>query len=120
VPTIRNCTVTGNRCTFGGGAVYIFTAGASFTDCRFDSNVGAVRRRVRHEQCDRRLRGACSSATSPRARAPARATETPRPPTRTAFPRGNQATGSNGGGAVWIGVNSAVTARNCTFVGSNT
>jgi len=119
-PTIRNCTFTGNRCTFGGGAVYIFTAGANFTDCRFESNVGgsfggafdmnnvvASFTRCLFIGNTASRAGACESYGN----------------SQTAYTncifRGNQATGSNGGGALWIGVNSAVTARNCTFAGNS-
>lgn len=119
-PTVRNCIVTGNRCTFGGGAVYIFTAGASFTDCRFESNVGgsfggafdmnnviASFTRCLFVGNVASRAGACESYGNSQTTY-----------TNCIF-RGNQATGSNGGGAVWIGVNSAVTARNCTFVGNS-
>src|SRR2546427_779713 len=39
-PTIRSCVFVANRCTFGGGAGYINASSPSFTDVRFDTNVG--------------------------------------------------------------------------------
>ncbi|MBL8859538.1 MAG: right-handed parallel beta-helix repeat-containing protein [Planctomycetes bacterium] len=38
--TVRNCTFRANRCTFGGGAGYINSSSPTFTDCRFENNVG--------------------------------------------------------------------------------
>ena len=119
-PVIRNCLFTGNRCTFGGGAVYIFNAGGSFADCRFESNVGgsfggAFDMNAVVASFDRCLflsntasrAGACESYGGSQTRY-----------TNCVF-RGNSATGANGGGALWIGTSSAVTARNCTIVSNS-
>jgi hypothetical protein len=119
-PTIRSCNFVGNRCTFGGGAVYIFTAGATFTDCRFESNVGGsfggafdMNNVVgTFDRCvfignTAARAGACESYGGSQTRY-----------TNCVF-SGNSATGANGGGALWIGVSSAVTARNSTFVGNS-
>ncbi len=38
--TIRNCVMTGNRVTFGGGGTYIRTASPTFTDCTWQGNNG--------------------------------------------------------------------------------
>lgn len=38
--TVRNCIFRANRCTFGGGAGYINASSPTFTDCRFENNVG--------------------------------------------------------------------------------
>jgi hypothetical protein len=119
-PTIRNCVFSGNRCTFGGGAVYIFTAGGNFFDCRFESNVGGsfggafdMNNVVGNfERCTfvgntAARAGACESYGGSQTKY-----------TNCVF-RGNSATGSNGGGALWIGVSSAVTVRNSTFVANS-
>ena len=119
-PTIRNCNFTGNRCTFGGGAGYIFTASATFTNCRFENNVGGSYGGAfdmnnvvgTFNQCtfignSAARAGACESYGGSQTRY-----------TNCIF-SGNSATGSNGGGALWIGVSSAVTARNSTFVSNS-
>ena len=116
-PTIRNCIFRNNRCTFGGGAVYIFTAGGTFLDCRFENNfggsyggafdmnnvVGTFDRCVFVGNSAARA-GACESYGGSQTKY-----------TNCVF-SGNSATGSGGGGALWIGVSSAVTIRNSTFV----
>jgi hypothetical protein len=119
-PTVRNCRFLGNRCTFGGGAVYIFAASATFVDCVFEQNVGgsfggAIDMNQVVGNFQRCLfvgntasrAGACESYGG----------------SQTAYTncvfRGNSATGSNGGGALWIGVSSAVTVRNSTFTANS-
>ena len=119
-PTIRNCRFVGNRCTFGGGAVYMFTAGGTFTDCVFDGNVGGsfggafdMNNVVANfDRCvftgnTAARAGACESYGNSQTRY-----------TNCVF-RGNSATGTNGGGAIWIGVTSAVTATNSTFASNS-
>ncbi len=119
-PTIRNCTFIANRCTFGGGAGYIFTAAATFRDCRFENNVGGSfggafdmnNVVASFERCvfvgnSAARAGASESFGSSQTRY-----------TNCVF-RNNTATGSSGGGALWIGTNSAVTARNSTFVANS-
>ncbi|MFZ9916169.1 MAG: choice-of-anchor Q domain-containing protein, partial [Phycisphaerales bacterium] len=119
-PTIRNCNFIGNRCTFGGGAGYIFTAGATFVNCRFEQNVGGSYGGAfdmnnvvgTFERCtflgnSAARAGACESYGGSQTKY-----------TNCIF-SGNSATGSNGGGALWIGVSSAVTARNSTFVANS-
>jgi len=116
-PMVRNCLFVSNRCTFGGGAVYIFNAGGSFADCRFESNVGgsfggAFDMNAVVGNFDRcafvgntaARAGACESYGGSQTRY-----------TNCIF-RANSATGANGGGAIWIGTSSVVTARNCTLV----
>lgn len=116
-PTIRNCVFSGHRCTFGGGAVYIFTAGGNFLDCRFENNIGGSYGGAfdmnnvvgNFERCtfsgnSAARAGACESYGGSQTKY-----------TNCVF-RSNTATGSNGGGALWIGVSSAVTVRNSTFV----
>ena len=119
-PTVRNCRFIANRCTFGGGAVYIFAASATFADCSFEQNVGGsfggafdMNNVVgKFDRCSfvgntASRAGACESYGG----------------SQTAYTncifRGNSATGSNGGGALWIGVSSAVTVRNSTFVANS-
>ncbi|MFM7260623.1 MAG: right-handed parallel beta-helix repeat-containing protein, partial [bacterium] len=119
-PTIRNCIFTGNRCTFGGGAVYILQAGATFTDCRFENNLGGSyggafdmnTTTVTFERCwfegnSAARAGACETYGVSQTRY-----------TNCVF-TGNTATGTNGGGALWIGNSGTVTARNCTFVANS-
>ena len=119
-PTIRNCTFVGNRCTFGGGAVYVLQAGATFTDCRFENNVGGSyggafdmnTTTVTFDRCwfqgnTAARAGACETFGVSQTRY-----------TNCVF-TGNSATGTNGGGALWIGNSGTVTARNCTFVANS-
>lgn len=119
-PTVRNCTFIANRCTFGGGAAYVFTASATFTNCRFENNVGGSYGGAfdmnnvvgNFDRCvfignSAARAGACESYGGSQTRY-----------TNCIF-SGNTATGSGGGGALWIGVNSAVTVRNSTFVANS-
>jgi hypothetical protein len=118
-PTFRNCIVTANTCTFGGGAGYVLTAGATFADCQFISNTGGSfggafdtnNATTKFERCIFRGNSA--------ARAGAVETFGGANTTYTnCIFSGNTATGSNGGGALWIGSSGTVTARNCTFSGN--
>ena len=115
-PTVRNCRFIANRCTFGGGAGYIFGAGGTFTRCEFIDNVGGTyggafdcnNTNVTWESCLFRNNtasraGAIESFGSSQSRV-----------TNCIFVA-NRATGSNGGAAMWIGSSSAVTMRNCTL-----
>ncbi|RLS65052.1 MAG: hypothetical protein DWH96_01915 [Planctomycetota bacterium] len=119
-PTIRNCNFTGNRCTFGGGAGYIFTAGGTFTDCRFENNVGGSfggafdtnNVTSNFERC------VFIGNTAARAGAIESYGSSATKITNCVF-SGNSATGANGGGAVWIGTSSACTIRNSTFVANS-
>jgi hypothetical protein len=40
-PSVRSCTFTANRCSFGGGAGYLNGSSPAFTHCVFDGNFGA-------------------------------------------------------------------------------
>jgi len=115
-PTIRNCRFIANRCTFGGGAGYIFGAGGTFIRCEFIDNVGGTyggafdcnNTNVTWESCLFRNNtasraGAIESFGSSLSRV-----------TNCIFVA-NRATGSNGGAAMWIGTSSQVTMRNCTL-----
>jgi hypothetical protein len=114
-PTVRNCRFIANRCTFGGGAGYIFGAGGTFTRCEFIDNVGGSyggafdcnNTNVTWESCLFRNNtasraGAIESFGSSQSRV-----------TNCVFVA-NRATGSSGGAAMWIGTSSQVTMRNCT------
>ncbi|MFM7134257.1 MAG: right-handed parallel beta-helix repeat-containing protein [Planctomycetota bacterium] len=119
-PTIRNCTFTANRCTFGGGAGYILQAGATFVACRFEGNFGANYGgafdmntvNVGFERCwfsanSAARAGACETFGTGQTRY-----------TNCVF-TANTATGTGGGGALWIGSSGSVTARNSTFVANS-
>lgn len=119
-PAFRNCRFASNRSTFGGGAVYIFNAGASFSDCTFQGNVGGSfggaadmnNGAVVFERCTfsgntAARAGGCESYGGSQ-------TEF-----RSCVFNGNSATGANGGGAIWIGVNSSVQLRSSTVVGNS-
>ena len=119
-PTVRNCTFVGNRCTFGGGAGYIFSAGATFTNCRFENNFGGSYGGAFDTNAVTSTFDRCVFIGNTAARAGAiesygsSATKI----TNCVF-SGNSATGSNGGGAVWIGTSSACTIRDSTFSGNS-
>lgn len=119
-PMVRNCVFRGNRCSFGGGAAYVYTAGGTFADCRFENNVGgsyggafdmnnvvATFERCAFVGNAAARAGACESYGSSQTKY-----------TNCIF-SGNSATGTGGGGALWIGVSSAVTIRNSTFVANS-
>ncbi|MBK7642979.1 MAG: right-handed parallel beta-helix repeat-containing protein [Planctomycetes bacterium] len=119
-PTVRNCIFRENRCTFGGGAGYINASAPSFTDCRFENNLGS------------NFGGAFDMATNVTAsftrcvfsgNSAARAggveifgSSTVKL-TNCVF-RNNTSTGSGGGGAIFISSSSPV-IRNCTIVGNH-
>ncbi len=119
-PTVRNCSFIGNRCTFGGGAGYIFTAGATFTNCRFESNVGGSYGGAFDMNAVTGTFDRCVFLGNTAARAGALESygSSVTKVTNCVF-SGNSATGSNGGGAMWIGTSSACTIRNSTFVANS-
>jgi len=119
-PTVRQCRFIGNRCTFGGGAGYIFGANGSFVDCEFTDNIGGSYggafdtngTTVRWERCLFRNNqaaraGAIESFGSSQSTI-----------INCVFVL-NRATSTNSGGAIWAGTSSAVTVRNSTFVGNS-
>ena len=120
-PTIRNCKFIGNRCTFGGGAGYIFGAQGTFTDCEFTDNVGGSyggafdtnSTTVTWDRCiftnnQASRAGAIESYGSSQTRI------------SNCIFRLNKATSTNSGGALWIGTTSTVTLRDSTFYGNTT
>ena len=118
-PTVRNCRFVGNRASFGGGAGYINNGAApSFTDCSFEDGVGgsfggafdiAAGGAVRFERC--RFTG----NTAARAGALEIFASTGVLVDNCLF-TGNVATGSGGGGGLWLGSGGNPRVRGCTIV----
>jgi parallel beta-helix repeat protein len=120
-PTVRNCIFRANRCTFGGGAGYINSSSPTFTNCQFLDNVGGS------------FGGAFDMATSVSATfdrcffrgntaARAGAIEIFGGSTTKVYNCifvGNTATGSGGGGAIWVGSSSNPVIRNTTIHGNS-
>ncbi len=121
-PTVRNCRFVGNRCTFGGAAGYVNSGGApSFTDCSFEDGVGgsfggafdvASAGAVLWERC--LFRG----NTAARGGALEIFASTGVVVDNCVF-TANTATGSSGGGAIWMGTGGNARVRNCTIVANN-
>lgn len=118
-PVMQNCIIKNCRCTFGGGAGYVLAATATFRDCQFLDNNGASFGGAfdtnggvtRFERC--LFRGnTAARAGGIEVFGSGNCTLT------NCIFSGNSATGSNGGGAVWIS-SSTVTARNCTITGNS-
>ena len=116
--TIRACRFEANRCTFGGGAGYINASSPTFTDCRFTGNLGGSFGGAfdMATNCNPTFRN-CWFESNQAARAGAVEVFGNSQPklTNCVFWK-NTATGSNGGGAMWIGSSSFATVRQCTFV----
>lgn len=116
-PTLRNLIVINNRVTFGGGGMYLNTSSPRLEDCRFESNSGGA------------FGGACDMATScnpvwirctilsnTAGRAGGvEAFDSSSPQFINCLFARNTATGTNGGGAMFVQA-SNVTMRNCTVV----
>lgn len=120
-PTVRNCIFTANRCTFGGGAGYIFSAQANFTDCEFNDNVGGSFGGAFDTNAVTSTFTRCVFRGNTAARAGAVETYGGGNTTYTnCLFVGNSATGSNAGGAIWIGVSSSVVTMRCCTVAGNT
>lgn len=120
-PTVRNCRFVANRCTFGGAAGYINNGGApSFSDCAFEDGVGgsfggafdiAAGGAVRFERC--LFRG----NTAARAGALEIFSTTGAVVSDCVF-LNNTATGTGGGGGVWLGSGGNPVVRGCTIAGN--
>lgn len=118
--TIRRCVVRANRCTFGGGAGYIRGSQPTWTDCRFENNLGAS------------FGGAFDMANNGSAtfeRCVFRGNSAARAGGVEIFASSsklsnclfvnNTSTGTGGGGGVWIGSGSTPQIKNCTIVGNH-
>lgn len=116
-PTIRNCRFIGNRCTFGGGAGYVLSAGGSFIDCDFIDNLGGSYGGAFDTNAGAVTWTGCLFRNNQAARAGAIETfgVASRSITNCVFIQ-NRATSANSGGAIWSGNSATVTVRNCTFV----
>jgi hypothetical protein len=118
-PTIRNCHFLSNRCTFGGGAGYI-NGSPTFTDVIFEDNFGGAfggafdingGTGIRFDRCT------FIDNQASRAGALEIFNTNGAVVTNSVF-RGNRATGTSGGGAVWVGSGGSTTFRNNTVVGN--
>lgn len=119
-PTIRNCTFTNNRCTFGGGAGYINGSAPSFINCQFIDNFGnnfggafdiANSGAVNFDRCTfTGNRAARAGAIEVFFTSGVRITN--------CLIYDNTATGSGGGGGIWTNSATNCQIRNCTIVGN--
>jgi hypothetical protein len=119
-PTIAQCIVKNNRCTFGGGAGYLLSSSPSFTDTRFESNLGGSFGGVFD------MGGSVASVISRctfvgNSAARAGAVEVfggSAPVISNCVFYNNTSTGSGGGGALFVN-GSSPAIRDCTIVGNN-
>ncbi|GJM23168.1 MAG: hypothetical protein DHS20C15_30830 [Planctomycetota bacterium] len=121
-PTVRNCRFLANRCSFGGAAGYVNNGGApTFTDCSFeDGNGGAFGGAfdiagggaVLFDRC--LFRG----NTAARAGALELFSSSGIVISSSVFVD-NTATGTSGGGAIWLGSGGGARVRNCTIVSNS-
>ncbi len=117
-PTVRGCTFQDNRSSFGGAAGYCNSGAApTFTDCSFIGGQGgsfggafdiASGGAVRFDRCG------FFGNTAARAGALEIFATNGVVVTNCAF-AGNTATGSGGGGAIWVGSGGDTKFRNCTI-----
>ncbi|MFT7462712.1 MAG: hypothetical protein ACI9EF_001054 [Pseudohongiellaceae bacterium] len=118
-PTVRNCRFLAHRSSFGGAAGYINNGAApTFTDCTFEDGIGgsfggafdiAGGGAARFERC--------LFANNTAARAGAlEIFSTNGVVVNNCVFRSNVATGSGGGGGMWMGTGGNTQVRNCTFV----
>jgi hypothetical protein len=116
-PTVRNCAFVGNRCTFGGGAGYVFTAQAAFSDCQFIDNVGGSYGGAFDTNNVTSTFRRCVFRGNSAARAGAFETYGGGNTTfENCLFASNRASGSGGGAAIWVGVGSSIVrAYSCTF-----
>jgi len=120
-PTIRNCKFIGNRCTFGGGAGYVYQAQATFTDCEFTDNVGGSYGGAFDTNATTVTWDRCSFTNNQAARAGAiESYGSSQTRIYNCVFHLNKATSTNSGGAVWAGTTSTVTVRDSTFVQNST
>jgi len=121
-PTVRNCHFKDNRSSFGGAAGYCNGGAApTFTDCTFEDGVGgsfggafdiASGGLIRFERCS------FLGNTASRAGA-LEVFNTTGVIVNNCLFTGNVATGSSGGGAVWVGSGGNTKFKNCTIAGNS-
>jgi hypothetical protein len=120
-PTVRNARFLGNACTFGGGAGYVNASAPSFTDCTFEDNDGgsfggafdiATAGAVRFDRC------LFARNTADRAGALEVFATTGVVVSNSAF-HANVATGTAGGGAIWVGSGGSTSFANCSVVANS-
>lgn len=120
-PTVNNCRFISNRCTFGGGAGYLYsTSGPTFNDCLFQDNVGGSYGGAfdTNAVVSKFLR--CTFINNQAARAGGIEVYGAGNCTITnCLFYNNRATTLNGGGAVWTGTSSTVTMRNSTVAANS-
>jgi hypothetical protein len=118
-PTVRNCRFIDNRCTFGGGAGYVNGSAPKFIACDFEANQGgtyggafdcAGAGQVTFQDC--------TFKDNLAARAGALEFFQSQPRVTNCLFVGNRATGSGGGGAIWLGSSAAAVIRNVTVIGN--
>ncbi len=120
-PTIRNCEFISNRCTFGGGAGYLNGSAPTFQNVRFIDNIGGAFGGA----FDIATGGAitfdgCWFENNSASRAGAlEIFATNNVLVANCVFVGNRATGTSGGGGLWIGNGGATRVRNCTIVGNS-
>lgn len=117
--TIRNCTFRDNRCTFGGGAGYINASSPTFTDCRFENNIGGSFGGAFDQSTNVGTvftRCVFTGNTAGRAGAIEIFSSSPVKVYDCLF-FGNSCTGSGGGGAIFVS-GSSPSIRNCTIFGN--
>ncbi|MDA0803133.1 MAG: hypothetical protein O2819_05190 [Planctomycetota bacterium] len=118
-PTFRDCRFERNRCTFGGGVGYVNASSPTFERCTFADNTGggygggfdmSTSVNATFNNCQF-LRNSAARAGAVEAYS-----GTQFKATNCIFV-GNTCSnsGANAGGAVWSGVSSTSTLRNCTF-----
>lgn len=119
--SISNCIFIDNRSTFGGGAGYINGAAPTFTDCKFVDNVGgsfggafdiATGGNIRFDRCS------FSGNSANRAGALEIFATNGVVVTNCLF-ENNTATGTSGGGGMWMGSGGNTQVINCTFANNS-
>ncbi len=119
--TIRNCRITSNRCSFGGGGTYIRSASPTFVDCTWQGNTGGSFGGAidMFTNCNPTFtRCAFISNTATRAGG-VEVFGTCQPTFTNCIFRNNTA-GSSGGGGLYIASSSTVNLRNCTIARNTT
>lgn len=116
--TIRNCVVITNRCTFGGGAGYINSSSPSFTNVLFENNIGGAFGGAfdMASNCNPVYRRCTFRGNSAQRAGAVEVFGNSDPSISECVFFNNTATGSGGGGAMFIGNGSGPIIRDSTFV----